>query len=66
MGTAHVSRQSVADVEDTIDAVKPDTICVELCPSRYQNIVNREAWNRLLALALLLVFIAGHNLCGAM
>ncbi len=46
IGTAHVSKQSVVDVEETIDQVKPDTICVELCQSRYQNIINREQWKK--------------------
>ncbi len=42
--TAHVSRQSVEDVRKTIDAVAPDVVCVELCESRYKNIVDREGW----------------------
>ena len=46
VATAHVSKQSVQDVRDTIDAVQPDTICVELCESRYRNIMDREQWKR--------------------
>lgn len=46
VGTAHVSRQSVDDVETTIRLVEPDTVCVELCESRYQNIINREQWKK--------------------
>ena len=46
VATAHVSKQSVQDVRDTIDAVNPDSICVELCESRYRNIMDREQWKR--------------------
>ena len=41
--TAHVSRQSVEDVRKTIETVAPDVVCVELCESRYKNIVDRKA-----------------------
>ena len=42
--TAHVSRQSVDDVRRTIEAVRPDVVCVELCESRYKNILDRKGW----------------------
>jgi pheromone shutdown protein TraB len=35
VGTAHVSRESVEQVAAVIEAQKPDTVCVELCPSRF-------------------------------
>ncbi|MBI4952394.1 MAG: TraB family protein [Myxococcales bacterium] len=35
VGTAHVSRHSVAEVEAIIERLRPDTVCVELCPLRY-------------------------------
>lgn len=44
IGTAHVSRESVALVEETIAAETPDTVCVELCPSRYQSIRQKDHW----------------------
>ncbi len=44
VGTAHVSAQSVQDVQDTIAAVQPDTIAVELCEPRYQGMVKKNAW----------------------
>ena len=47
VGTAHVSKQSVVDVETTLAAVQPDTTCVELCEPRYTNMMNREAWRKL-------------------
>lgn len=44
VGTAHVSRESVDLVKNVIEAEKPDTVCVELCPSRYQSIVDANQW----------------------
>ncbi len=47
VGTAHVSKESVRDVRDTIEAVKPDTICVELCEARHKAIVQGNAWKKM-------------------
>jgi pheromone shutdown-related protein TraB len=47
VGTAHLSTESVEDVRKTVEAVNPDTICVELCESRYKAIVNRDAWRKM-------------------
>jgi pheromone shutdown-related protein TraB len=44
LGTAHVSRDSAVLVEKTIEAEKPDTVCVELCQSRYQSIRQKSRW----------------------
>jgi len=44
IGTAHVSRLSVAEVKEVIEAEKPDTVCVELCQSRYQSIIDADKW----------------------
>lgn len=44
IGTAHVSPRSVEEVQQVIEQEKPDTVCVELCESRYQNIVNANRW----------------------
>ena len=44
--TAHVSRKSVDDVRKTIEAVRPDVVCVELCQARYRNILDREGWKK--------------------
>ena len=46
VGTAHVSKQSVEDVRRTIELTSPETICVELCKARFQNIRNREQWKK--------------------
>ncbi len=47
VGTAHVSPQSVRDTRDTIEAVEPDTVCVELCEARYHNLEDQESWRNL-------------------
>ena len=44
LGTAHVSKESVRLVTDVIEAEKPDTVCVELCESRYQAIRQKDKW----------------------
>ncbi|MFP3981019.1 MAG: TraB/GumN family protein [Desulfobacterales bacterium] len=47
LGTAHVSRQSAELAESVIAEEKPDTVCVELCASRYQSIRNSEQWRQM-------------------
>jgi pheromone shutdown-related protein TraB len=47
VGTAHVSRESVEDVRRTVDIVRPDSICVELCPARHQAMTRRDDWKRM-------------------
>lgn len=44
VGTAHVSRESVDLVKQVIEAEKPDTVCIELCHSRYQSLTQKKAW----------------------
>ncbi|MFC1859379.1 TraB/GumN family protein [Thermodesulfobacteriota bacterium] len=44
LGTAHVSKESTQLVDGTIKAIKPDTVCVELCLSRYQSIRQKDRW----------------------
>jgi len=44
LGTAHVSRESAEKVASIIHEEKPDTVCVELCPSRYQSIRRKDQW----------------------
>ena len=53
VGTAHVSRSSVEDVKTTIEQVRPDTVCVELCEPRFRNLTNPEAWKKVNILAVL-------------
>ncbi|MDZ7699708.1 MAG: TraB domain-containing protein [Deltaproteobacteria bacterium] len=44
LGTAHVSRDSADLVAKVIDEEKPDTVCVELCDSRYQAMTQKKSW----------------------
>jgi pheromone shutdown-related protein TraB len=44
VGTAHVSRESAQQVTSVIQEESPDTVCVELCQSRYQSIRQKERW----------------------
>ena len=44
IGTAHVSEESARLVEETIDEHRPDTVCVELCQSRYEAITQKDQW----------------------
>lgn len=46
VGTAHVSHHSVDLVSQVIEREKPDTVCVELCQSRYQSITRRNEWQQ--------------------
>lgn len=53
VGTAHVSTSSVEDVRATIERVRPDSVCVELCQARYDSLTNPEAWRKLDILSVL-------------
>jgi len=44
VGTAHVSKESVELVEFVIKDQQPDTVCVELCPARFQSIKKKDQW----------------------
>jgi pheromone shutdown-related protein TraB len=47
VGTAHVSAQSVEEVQSVIDEVRPDTVCVELCETRYIALTDEDRWKKL-------------------
>jgi pheromone shutdown-related protein TraB len=44
VGTAHVSKASVRLAKTVIEEQRPDTVCVELCQSRYQAIRQKDQW----------------------
>ncbi len=44
VGTAHVSKKSVDEVKEIIEAENPDTVCVELCQARYQAVTDNDRW----------------------
>jgi len=46
IGTAHVSRESADLVERVIEEEQPDTVCVELCRSRYDAIKQKDSWEK--------------------
>ena len=47
LGTAHVSKASVEEVERAVALLDPDTICVELCATRLQAMEDRSQWQSL-------------------
>ena len=47
LGTAHVSRASVAAVRELVAAEDFDAIAVELCDTRYRALRDRESWRNL-------------------
>ena len=44
VGTAHVSKESARLAKSVIEQQKPDTVCVELCASRFQAIQQKDRW----------------------
>ena len=47
LGTAHVSKESARLVASVIEEEKPDTVCIELCRSRYQSIRQKDRWQNM-------------------
>ena len=47
VGTAHISQRSVEEVRATIEAVQPDTVCVELCKTRFDALSDENRWQKL-------------------
>jgi pheromone shutdown-related protein TraB len=44
IGTAHISRESPDLVAKIVEEEKPDTVCIELCESRYQSLKQKNRW----------------------
>lgn len=44
IGTAHVSQKSAEEVRAVIEEEQPDTVCIELCKSRYKTITDADQW----------------------
>lgn len=44
IGTAHISRESADLVAKIVEEEKPDTVCIELCESRYQSLKQKNRW----------------------
>jgi pheromone shutdown-related protein TraB len=47
VGTAHVSGESVREVREVIETVRPDTVCIELCQTRYDSLTDESRWKKL-------------------
>jgi pheromone shutdown-related protein TraB len=47
VGTAHISKDSVDDVRTTVEQVRPDTICIELCKARHQAMTQADNWRKM-------------------
>ncbi|MDR1231790.1 MAG: TraB/GumN family protein, partial [Spirochaetaceae bacterium] len=47
VGTAHISKDSVAEVDRVIRREMPDTVCIELDEGRFAAMMHRENWERL-------------------
>jgi pheromone shutdown-related protein TraB len=47
VGTAHISKESVEDVRTTVEQVRPDAICVELCKARHQALTQLDNWRKM-------------------
>lgn len=47
VGTAHISRESIEDVERSIREEQPDCVCVELDEQRYKALTNEKQWQEL-------------------
>lgn len=47
IGTAHISQSSVDEVNTVINQVQPDTVCIELCFSRYQAMLEKDQWKNM-------------------
>lgn len=47
VGTAHVSRDSIDEVNKVIEEVKPDMVCVELDAGRLASMKEQDSWEKL-------------------
>ena len=47
VGTAHISAKSVEEVRSTVEAVQPDSVCVELCSTRFEAMNDADRWKKL-------------------
>jgi pheromone shutdown-related protein TraB len=47
IGTAHISKKSIDEVEQVISSVKPGRVCVEIDASRYKAVSEGQNWQNL-------------------
>ncbi|MEF8848008.1 MAG: TraB/GumN family protein [Candidatus Thermoplasmatota archaeon] len=46
VGTAHISKTSVEEVEKEIEEFKPGIVAVELCKRRYDSLTEKDKWEQ--------------------
>ena len=44
IGTAHVSKESVKEVQEAIQQYNPTVVAVELCQRRYDTLTQKDKW----------------------
>ncbi len=47
VGTAHVSSESIAEVQEVIEEQKPDNVAIELDDKRLENLKDPESWRKM-------------------
>ena len=47
VGTAHVSKESIKEVEQAVETQKADNVAVELDSDRMQSLENRDEWSKM-------------------
>lgn len=47
VGAAHVSRQSVLEVQRVVEELRPNSVCVELDAARLETLTDESRWDRL-------------------
>ena len=47
IGTAHISRSSVEEVQQVLEETNPDSVCIELCASRYESLKHTDRWQKM-------------------
>lgn len=47
LGTAHISERSVEEVQQAVETLQPDSVCVELDQHRYDALTDESRWRNL-------------------
>ena len=47
VGTAHISKESVAEVREVILTEEPNRVCVEIDQTRYNSLIKKQRWQNL-------------------
>ncbi|MEL3900446.1 TraB/GumN family protein [Treponema phagedenis] len=47
LGTAHISKESITEVQNLLKEEKPDCVCVELDQDRYKSLTDEKKWQEL-------------------